>query len=119
MKKIILFSILGSTLLLSCESKTYDDVAVTTMTPTYNNDIKTIIDNNCVSCHKAGGEDEGYLLDTYDAVKLATQTDINNDGSTVLCRIDASCGNVMPKSGKMEKSKIKLIQLWAKNNCPQ
>jgi hypothetical protein len=118
MKKIILFSVLASTLLLSCESKTYDDVAVTTVNPTYNNDIKPIFDNNCVSCHQAGGADESFLLDTYDLVKTATLTDVNGNG-TVLCRIDASCGNVMPQSGKMEKSKIKLIQLWAKNQCPQ
>ena len=85
--------------------------------PTYTLTIKPIITAQCISCHSAGGSQSSSPFDNYTNLKLACQTDINGSG-TVLCRIDGSCGSIMPQSGKMPQATIDIIKHWASNNYP-
>ena len=119
MKKItIIFTVLLSfAFLFSCESKTYDEVSVETSNPTYNANIKQIMDNNCVSCHSNGNQSRDFI--DYATVKLGCTDELYPGNGTIGCRIDATCGGMMPQAAKMEKSKIKLIQLWAANGYPE
>src|ERR1700744_3843748 len=41
--------------------------------PTYNKDIATIIDNNCISCHRAGGSGPFSLTSYLDVKRRARQ----------------------------------------------
>jgi uncharacterized membrane protein len=70
---------------------------------TYTNDVKTIMDNNCVSCHGSSG---GISLVTYAQVK--TQA----DAGRILARaITGSQGN-MPPSGLMDQATRDVLQNW-------
>jgi hypothetical protein len=114
MKKIIIVAaIISFAFLFSCESSTYDQVSVETSNPTYLANIKPIIDDNCVSCHSQGNQSRDF--NTYALVKAGCETENSPGNGTILCRIDATCGAMMPQAGKMQSGKIKLIQLWAAN----
>lgn len=94
-----------TTLFTSCESNTYEEVSGIIANPTYSKNVKPIIQSNCLNCHSAGG--------TYP--DLSNYTNLKNECSTgsVLCRIDASCGNIMPQGGKMPQVTIDLLNKWA------
>lgn len=66
-------------------------------------DIKDIIDDQCVSCHVAGGVG-GVDLSTYKTLKA--------NASKVIDTINADNDTVMPPGGKMKSSNIDKIQLW-------
>ena len=110
MKKIFLLLLI--VVFASCESNTFEEIskqktdAVKVTNPTYENNIKPIISNNCVGCHSVGSINQFPYLRTYNEVKDAVA---NGD---VLCRIQGLCGNIMPQSGKMPQQNIDLIQLW-------
>ena len=81
--------------------------------PTYTKDIKPVMTANCTSCHSTSGKDDQPYLENYDQVKEATKT------GTLLCRIDGSCGSVMPPTGgKLPQATIDMIKLWATNDYP-
>ena len=74
--------------------------------------IKSIIDNNCLSCHSVAGA-EFPTMETYIQVKEAAE---NGD---MICRIDnQSCGAVMPQSGRMSQPTINTIKKWVANGYP-
>jgi hypothetical protein len=106
MKKIkfILIVAIG-TFIVSCESNTYEEVSGIVATPTYTKNVGPIINSNCVNCHNNGNQYPD--LTTYAEVKDACLN------GSVLCRIDASCGNIMPQAGKMPQNTIDLIKRWA------
>jgi mono/diheme cytochrome c family protein len=105
MKKIkIVLMIVGSIFIVSCESNTYSELTVVNANPTYAANIAPIMASNCVSCHSAGGTSPA--LATYDQVKAATAT------GNVICRIDQTCGSVMPPNGAMTTGTINTIKLW-------
>ncbi len=92
---------------LSCESSTYQEISKKVDNVTYNNDVKVVVKNNCMSCHSNNGGQDPYL-ETFEQVKNATEI------GDLICRIDdQSCGAVMPPSGKMAQSNIDLIKKWA------
>lgn len=112
MKKInSLLIILACTFIVSCESNTYNEIAVITTNPTYTKNIAPVIKANCISCH--AGNSQFPNLETYTEVKESTQ---NGD---LICRIDQtqSCGRVMPQSGPMSKQTIDMIILWNTQGC--
>lgn len=92
--------------LYSCESNTYEEVAGVVENPTYSANVKNIIQDKCVSCHNPDYGQEPFLQ-SYEEVKDACEN------GQLLCRIDASCGSVMPTDGKMANYRIKIIQDWA------
>lgn len=102
--------------LTSCESNTYSEIEGKSVVsnPTYQKDIKPIIDSNCISCHNDGTGIGGFPLLNYDDVRFATES------GNLIFRIDTAIGEQsMPLNGpKLSQSKIDLIKLWKANNYP-
>jgi hypothetical protein len=117
MKKLNIYIIAVITILLvSCDSKTYDQIKEQVVAegpvtnPTYQKNIKKIMTINCLGCHATGARFPP--LDNFEDVK--TNVDIGD----VLCRIDnpGTCfGEIMPpitSGGRMPQATIDLIKLW-------
>lgn len=122
MKTLRFFSLIALTLFLnSCSSGSDSDNNPNPdpdpdpdpVTITYNNTIKTIITNNCISCHGSTPTNSATIsLDTYARVKTATQ---NND---LIGRISLTQGSpdLMPKNGtRLPQATIDKFTTW-KNN---
>lgn len=111
--KILIFLLVGFYLFFSCNTATFDEIAGEEVAiPTYNNDVKKIISNNCLACHstEAGQYPE---METFAQLKEAIEQ------GDVICRIDnQSCGAVMPQSGRMPQTNINTIKKWAANGYP-
>lgn len=95
----------------SCSANTYDEIAVETTTPTYELNIKPIMNSNCISCHSSDGG-QGPFLENYEQVKSA----VENNG--LLSTIAAPQGQGMPQNQRMPQSKIDAINTWANNGFP-
>lgn len=111
MKKYTLFILVAAAAFASCESHTYEDIQDDTVivgNVTYDAHVKTIIDNNCISCHADGGSASFRPLTTYSEVKDAVE---NTD---LLDRIQRQNGEdgLMPQTGRMAQSKIDVILQW-------
>lgn len=106
MKKIKMFLMLASaSFMFSCESNTYQDISGVVTNPTYEKNIKTVINTKCTNCHSGGKQFPD--LENYDLVLESTQN------GNLLCKINGSCGGIMPQDGKMPQATIDMIQLWA------
>jgi uncharacterized membrane protein len=97
--------------LYSCDSHTYEDISETTIVEgkvTYDANIKSVIDNNCISCHSENGSVPYRPLTTYAEVKEAVQT------TNLLERIQKQIGEPqqMPQGGRMPQDRINLILQW-------
>lgn len=118
--KLICAALVLAFAVLSCSSGGDDSDPVVTpppggggvTNPTYAANIKSIIDGNCVSCHRPGGENSGVPLQTYDQVKAKA--------SLIQIRIAKPAGDpqVMPKGGKLSQANIDLINKWIANGMP-
>ena len=113
---ILLFAVVIG--LYSCESTTYDELQEEIPVEgeiTYDAQIKTIIDNNCIVCHSSGGAASFRPLTTYMEVKDAV------DNTNLLQRIIRQNGEsgLMPQTGRMPMNKIDLILEWAANGAPE
>jgi hypothetical protein len=112
MKALKFIFIIGICIIFSCESYTYEEISGEIENPTYNANVKSIIDNNCLSCHSSSGG-EFPTMQTYLQVKDVAQNGL------MICRIDdQSCGSVMPQSGRLPQTKINTIKKWLINGCP-
>lgn len=111
MKKIHFLGLLiTASLVVSCESITYEQISVVTTNPTYTVNIEPVIKANCTGCHASGNQYPD--LDTYANVKDATQN------GNLICRIDdpsVCSGRIMPTSGRMQQTTIDMIKLWSTN----
>jgi hypothetical protein len=113
MKKLkIIFTLYLGAFVYSCDSKTYDEVRPATtpivagFKPSYERDFKPVLTANCISCHSATGRNVSPYLDTYALAKTRTQNNL-------ICRIEGSCGTLMPKGGsKLPQETIDMIKLW-------
>ncbi len=106
MKKLnVLLLLISSLLIVSCESNTYQELTEVVNNPTYEANIKTIMTDNCIGCHSSG--DQYPNLETYDEVKDACEN------GEVICRIEGTCGEIMPTSGPMPEELINQIKLWS------
>lgn len=103
MKKIIAFVIFG-TLIVSCESATYEEVSGVVSNPTFSKNIEPVINSECVSCHNSTYGQVPFLTN-YNEVKNATN-------GFLICRIDGSCGSIMPPTSSLSQSTIDMIKLW-------
>ena len=100
---------LGFMMLMSCDTKAYEDISDVkpiTETVTYNKNVKTIIDNNCVVCHSATGSNPYSPLIDYTAVK--------NSIDNILDRIQRANGDPlkMPQGGTLSQDNINMIIKW-------
>ncbi len=91
---------------ISCDSNTYEEIAGVVENPTYQANVKGIMEDKCNSCHNPEYGQEPYLQ-TYEMVKDACEN------GSLICKIDGSCGSIMPTEGKMPKARIDIIQNWA------
>ena len=105
--KIVLLAMIGL-FVVSCESTTVQDVSTVVTNPTYDAHIKPVMISKCTSCHSGGNQNPN--LTTYTEVKTATET------GNLLCRLDATCGNIMPQSGRLPQATIDMINKWADLN---
>jgi hypothetical protein len=100
----------GIFFIASCSSESEekkDDTPVSPL-PTivkYTADVKPIIENNCITCHKTGGAANFLPLNSYNAVKNAIE---NNN---LLTRINDPA-DPMPRFGLMIQEKRDIIQKW-------
>lgn len=96
----------------SCDSKTYEEISGEVANPTYTNNVKPIIENNCLACHSAVAA-ELPTMETYAQVRDAAEN------GNMICRIDdQSCGGVMPQTGRMPQNRINTIKKWVANGYP-
>ena len=79
---------------------------------TYTNDIKPLLDANCATsgCHDAVTHQSGYDYSNY--ASAAEWMD------PAICKINATCGSLMPPTGKMADSLICRIEKWKEQNYP-
>lgn len=92
--------------LTSCESNTYEEIAGVVDNPTYEANVKGIMEDKCNNCHNPEYNQEPFLQ-TYAQVKDACEN------GSLLCKIEGSCGSIMPVGGKMPKARIDIVQNWA------
>jgi len=107
MKKNLLTS-LGIFLIFSNCTTTeipLDDVEPILINVTYDADVKTIIDNNCVSCHISGGQASFLSLTNYAEVKMSAES-----GSLIARMNDLV--NPMPQSGLLSAQTRAIIDKW-------
>src|SRR5687767_1820278 len=107
MKRMMLLMIVATGFMVSCESRTYADISAPMVNnPTYEADVKTIIEANCATtgCHNQGA--------TFPPLTNYTQVKESAQNGNLLCEINAQCG-VMPESGKMPQATVDVINLWA------
>lgn len=98
--------------LMSCESRTYEEISDNTPPPAlvkYTTDIKPITEANCTGCHSATGPASFLPLTSYDQVK----TNIDN----IIDRIERQSGDPlkMPQGGSLSQSQINLFIKWKAN----
>ncbi len=112
--KNILFAGVMSCLCFSCSDDSEDDlIPVAPVDPidpvieliTYTNNVKSIIDNNCVVCHQGVDPAGGLYLRDYNEVKSA----VLNNG--LLNRIN-DAANPMPQGGLLPQSIRDIIDQW-------
>ena len=127
MKKTILLTILLAVFASCSDSDTYEDIETPPTTPTtpttptnptnptnpttavtYNKDVKSIIDANCLSCHSSGRSAAFRPLTTFAQVKTAVES------AGLLGRIQLQNGQqgLMPQGGRMAQANIDLIVKW-------
>lgn len=114
-KGILSVTVLAATLCLnSCYYDNFKELhpepatCDTSNTVTYQSDIKSIVDNNCVSCHSAGGGTQPYL-DTYQSIS-------NYSSQQLLDVLLPSAVKPMPPSSPLPQSDIDKIKQWV-NGC--
>ena len=84
----------------------------TVTNPTYNADIKSIIDSKCITCHGAGGVQSGNPYQTYAQVSASA--------TAMIGRIKGTTGALMPQGGpKLSDASIALIDKWIANGKPE
>jgi len=108
--KIVLLAISGL-FLVSCESSTTQDISADVDNPTYNANVASVMTAKCTGCHAGGSQYPN--LETFTEVKEAAQN------GNLLCRLGASCGNIMPQGGALPTATITMINTWATNNFPE
>ncbi|MBC5833450.1 hypothetical protein G6N05_00990 [Flavobacterium sp. F372] len=106
-KYLIILSVFSG---ISCSNNSEDDLTTPINSgeiTTYNNYVKSVIDNNCISCHGATSPYGGLTLTTYNQVKNAV---LNNN---LLDRINSNdASSVMPTSGKLPENTLLKISDW-------
>ena len=113
MRKTFILTVILSFTFLRCTNTSTDDLIDAQQLPslvTYTEDVKTIIDNNCIFCHSNPPVNGAPIsLTTYNEVKNAIQ---NN---SLLDRISKQTGEAgaMPLGGsRLPKNQIDLMIQW-------
>lgn len=115
MKKSTLLLIFGSFIIFNCTNASHDDLhdheeenPDPTANVTYVDDIKSIIDSRCTSCHgttPTNGAPPGSSFTTY--------TQVKNNVVKIINRINGT-PSIMPPTGNspLTQTQIDLIEKW-------
>lgn len=116
-KRITLVSLVGI-LLMSCTTDSVSDLAEITSNEnvSFLNDVRPIINNNCVSCHgNPTNSGAPMSLTTYENVKDAVLNNLINR----ISRTEGTSG-AMPLGGpRLSQNQINTIIAWQNANFPQ
>ncbi len=124
--RLLSFAALTGLILFLTESCYYDnkeelyqnlDSSCDTENVTYSETIQPIIAANCAipGCHQGPTPSGGRDFSTYQAVKASV--DASGNGS-LIGRIKATTGSIMPASGSLPLCEIEKIQKWATDGAP-
>ena len=106
---VFVFAVLVLLIPTSCyydnEVEQYGITTCDTVAMSYSQDIRPIIDANCVSCHAPGGQQESSPFDTYDGLKNYA------DNRKIVNRVNG-VGAIMPPSGAISKCDQLKIEAW-------
>ncbi|WP_395077701.1 c-type cytochrome [Flavobacterium sp.] len=111
MKQSFVFSILIVLTIFGCtndNSNTLSEPVTPTGILTYNNSVKAIIDNNCISCH-------GTVPTNNAPFSLTTYADVKLNISETIVRISRANGavGIMPKGGsRLPQASIDAVIKW-------
>ena len=72
----------------------------------YNNDVKTIIDSNCLNCHGVSTPRTGRIA-LYNFIQVKREADVGS----LISRMNNSI-YPMPPSGKLSAQKLAIIDKW-------
>lgn len=112
MKKLRNFLFITPCLLLfSCSTNSEDDLILpieNTEIVKYNQNIKPIMDSNCIGCHGNSNPNAGLSLTNFNQVRQA----VLNNG--LIDRISRQSGDpqLMPTGGRMPQQTIDLVVKW-------
>jgi uncharacterized membrane protein len=111
--KTFFIVLLFTSVLVSCTDdnpETLSDVKPITGLATYNQNVKSIIDNNCVVCHATTPVNGAPMsLVTYDQVKNA----VLNRGLLTRISLENGDSSLMPKGGpRLPQTTIDIIKKW-------
>ena len=79
---------------------------------TYDDDVKTIIDNNCVACHSGPSASAGLSLVTYQQVRNSAEN------GNLIARMN-NATNPMPQGGLLPAATRAIIDAWAADGFPE
>ncbi|WP_438712489.1 c-type cytochrome [Aquimarina muelleri] len=107
---LLLFITILSVSCSSSDENSESDPAPTNPNPnkitTYNADVKSIIDNQCISCHTIPlAEGAPFAMRNY----AETINGVNRD---LVLRIKSNGQNVMPPAGRLPQATIDIILDW-------
>lgn len=107
---------LGLTLFTQCKKEDADIVECTGITPSYNSNVKAIMDASCAKsgCHNSSSKKSGYDLSSYEATKSAA------GNKAFVASIQHKSGyNKMPQgASKLSDADIKTVACWVQNGMP-
>ena len=107
MKKFVLFAIIvGIGCLVACRSSQSTQPITPATEVTYNGQVRSIMNNYCVTCHAGEDPASGFALTSYEEVRKQAEK------GELLFRIN-SRKYPMPKGGLMPKNQRLLLQAWA------
>lgn len=123
MKKFYaLFIVVAFASLAGCYYDNMDDVypgaglfqpCDTATATSYQEDIRTIIDNNCIACHSGSGANADVHLDTYEGVR-----DAANSGQLVGATWHESTYTPMPPNYQLDSCSLVHIKKWVLAGAP-
>jgi hypothetical protein len=114
--KVLLLAAISAVLFTQCRKEEADTVDCAGSVPTYNADVKAILDTHCASsgCHSASSKKAGYDFSTYESAKSGA-ADV------------AFLGSVQHKSGysrmprgasKLSAENVKTLTCWVQSGMP-
>jgi hypothetical protein len=114
MKKMRIAAILLGTLALTACKKEAVTIDCTNVTPTYSQQVQTILNNSCAlsGCHNASTAESGVDLSTYAAAKAV-------GGDRISGTIQGSGYPIMPPTGSLSDASIQQLYCWVQNGMPQ
>lgn len=110
------FLTLSLTLFTQCKKEDADIVECNGVTPTYNSNVKAIMDASCAKsgCHNSSSKKSGYDLSSYESTKSAA------GNKAFVASIQHKSGyNKMPQgASKLSDADIKTVACWVQNGMP-